>query len=292
MDFLHPDRVVFGVTDENSQALLQEIYRPILQHELRECPVHEAGCPARIPPALLVTSINSAELMKHSCNSFLALKISYANLIADICESLGADVNEVVRGMGLDARIGPEFLQPGLGFGGFCLPKDIQAFRRLGERAGVDVSLLKEAERINNGRVQRFLTKAGQALGTLEGKRIGLLGLAFKPDTDDIRFAPALDLIRRLVEERADISAYDPKAMANTRPLFPSLRYCADPYELANGAEALMLVTEWTAFRELDWAAIGRLMQRRLMFDGRNMLDGRTMTRLGFEYHGVGVVVE
>lgn len=164
LDFLHPDRVVIGVNDERAEAQLREIYRPILQQELLPCPVHEGGCPRKQPPELLVTSINSAELIKHACNSFLALKISYANLIADICESMGADVEEVVRGMGLDPRIGPAFLRPGLGFGGFCLPKDVQAFIRLGERAGVDVSLLKDAELINQRRIDRFLATATQSL--------------------------------------------------------------------------------------------------------------------------------
>ncbi len=169
---------------------------------------------------------------------------------------MGADVAEVVRGMGLDPRIGPAFLRPGLGFGGFCLPKDIQAFIRLGERAGVDVSLLKDAELINKRRIDRFMSKAAQSLWTLKGKCIGLLGLAFKPDTDDIRFAPAMDLIQRLLDEHAHVRAYDPQAMAKTAKVFPSIRYCSDPYLLADGTEALMIVTEWESFKHLDWARI------------------------------------
>jgi len=289
LTFLHPDRVVIGVNDAQSEAQLREIYRPILQQELRDCPIHNGACPPKHTPPLLVTSINSAELIKHACNSFLALKISYANLLADICDSMDADVEEVVRGMGLDPRIGPEFLLPGLGFGGFCLPKDIQAFIRLGERAGVDVSLLKSVEDINKRRVERFIARAAQALWTLKDKRIALLGLAFKPNTDDIRFAPAIALIEHLLEKRAQVSVYDPQAMEQMRALFPGLHYCRDAYELAAGADALMLVTEWPQFRQLDWARIARLMQRPLLLDGRNFLDREEIADLGFEYHGVGV---
>ncbi|MFZ0707499.1 MAG: UDP-glucose/GDP-mannose dehydrogenase family protein [Candidatus Korobacteraceae bacterium] len=289
LDFMHPDRVVVGVDDHSSELLLREIYRPILQQELRNCPIHAGACPRKEPPALLVTSINSAELIKHASNSFLALKISYANLVADICEAMGADVEEVTRGMGLDSRIGHDFLSAGLGFGGFCFPKDIQAFTRLCEKTGVDASLLKEAELINKRRIDVFLAKATQALWTLKDKRIGILGLAFKPNTDDIRFAPALELINRLLQEHARISVYDPQAMDNTRELYADIRYCADAYELADGSEALMIATEWPEFMSLDWPRISRIMQRPLLLDGRNLLDCKEMERLGFEYYGVGV---
>ncbi len=169
------------------------------------------------------------------------------------------------------------------------MPKDIQAFIRLGEKAGVDVSLLRDAELINKRRIDRFLAKAAQSLWTLKDKCIGVLGLAFKPDTDDIRFAPAMELIRRLLEEKAQVRAYDPQAMAKTSKVFPSIRYCSDPYVLADGAEALMIVTEWESFRHLDWSRIASLMQRPLVLDGRNLLDRDQMRSLGFEYHGVGV---
>jgi UDPglucose 6-dehydrogenase len=175
LDFLHPDRIVIGVSDERAEAQLREIYRPILEQNVFPCPIHDRDCPAKETPTLLVTSINSAELIKHACNCFLAVKISYANLIANICERLGADVEEVVRGMGLDPRIGSAFLRPGLGFGGSCLPKDVQAFIRLGERAGEDVSLLREAELINKRRIDHFLAKARHSLWTLRNKRIGVL---------------------------------------------------------------------------------------------------------------------
>jgi UDPglucose 6-dehydrogenase len=289
LDFLHPDRIVVGVDDKEAEAQLREIYRPILQQELFHCPLHHDDCPQKDRPEFLVTSINSAELIKHACNSFLALKISYANLIADICENLGADVEEVTRGMGLDPRIGPALLRPGLGFGGFCLPKDIQAFIRLGEKARVDVSLLREAELINKRRVERFLSKAAQALWTLKDKTIGVLGLAFKPDTDDIRFAPAMELIGKLLEQRARVRAFDPQAMVKTKALFPTICYCSDAYEVAREAEALMIATEWQVFQELDWLRIKSLMQRPLILDGRNLLDREHMMHLGFEYYGIGV---
>ncbi len=286
-DFLHPDRIVIGVGDDSSETQLREIYRPLVEQNI-PCPVHHGECPPRTAPRLVVTSINSAELIKHACNSFLAVKISYANLISDICENMGADVNEVVEAMGLDPRIGPHFLRPGLGFGGFCLPKDVQAFIKLGEKAGVDMSLLRDAEGINKKRIDQFLAKARQALWILKGKRIGILGLAFKPGTDDIRFAPAIELIRRLLVAQAQVQVYDPQAMSKTRAVYPSLTYCDDAYQAAEGAEAIMIVTEWSEFRTLDWARIERLMVRPLILDGRNLLEGPTMVVLGFEYQGIG----
>jgi len=286
-DFLHPDRIVIGVGDEHTEVQLREIYRPLVEQTIA-CPIHNGNCPPKPAPRLLVTSINSAELIKHACNSFLAVKISYANLIADICENMGADVDEVVEAMGLDPRIGPHFLRPGLGFGGFCLPKDVQAFIRLGQKASVDVSLLKDAECINKNRIESFLAKARQALWILKDKRIGILGLAFKPGTDDIRFAPATELISRLLQEQAKLQVYDPEAMEKTKVLFPSIRYCDDPHDVADGAEALMIATEWPVFKTLDWRRIERSMSRPLILDGRNLLSGEEMTALGFEYRGVG----
>lgn len=286
-DFLHPDRIVIGVGDGQSEAQLREIYRPLVEQTIA-CPVHKGNCPPKAPPRLLVTSINSAELIKHASNCFLAMKISYANLIADICENMGADVDEVVEAIGLDSRIGPQFLRPGLGFGGFCLPKDVQAFIRLGERAGADVSLLKDAENINKKRIDKFLAKAKHALWVLKEKRIGILGLAFKPGTDDIRFAPATDLIDRLLQERAHVQAHDPQAMEKTKALFPSIRYCDDPHEVAEDADALMIVTEWPEYKTLDWQRMKDSMLRPLILDGRNLLNGEEMVALGFEYQGIG----
>lgn len=289
LDFLHPDRIVIGVSDEQSEAMLRQIYRPILESELSPCPIHPEECSIKKDPTLVVTSINSAELIKHASNSFLALKISYANLIADICENMGANVEEVVRGMGLDPRIGSAFLRPGLGFGGFCFPKDIQAFIRLGENAGVNVSLLREAELINKRRVDHFLAKATHHLWTLKDKRIGVLGLAFKPDTDDIRFAPAIELISKLLQENAHVQVFDPQAMSKTRSVLPSIRYCENAYQVAECAEALLIATEWDEFKKLDWERIKDLMQRPLLLDGRNLLDSEQMQALGFEYQGIGI---
>jgi UDPglucose 6-dehydrogenase len=288
-DFLHPDRIIIGISDNRSEAILREVYAPILEQALANCPVHMQECPPKEPPPLLVTSINSAELIKHASNSFLAMKISYANFLADICESMGANVEEVVHGMGFDRRIGHSFLRAGLGFGGFCLPKDIHAFIRLAEDAGIDSSLLRSIEHINHSRIEHFLKKAIGSLWTLKDKKIGVLGLAFKPNTDDIRFAPALGLISRLLQEQADIRVYDPAAMDNTKEIYPAIRYCTDPYQLANCAEAILIVTEWECFRQLDWDRIKDLMQRPLILDGRNLLDPALMRQFGFEYHGMGV---
>ncbi len=286
-DFLHPDRIIVGVEDKATEKQLREIYGPIVEQSFL-CPVHAGACPARSAPVFLVTSINSAELIKHACNTFLAVKISYANLIADVCEATDGDVEQVIQAMGLDPRIGPSFLRPGLGFGGFCLPKDIQAFIKVGERAGVDVSLLRAVEAVNQRRVEQFLQKAHQALWIVKHKRIGVLGLAFKPETDDIRFAPALELIRRLLEEKAEIQAYDPQAMDKAKAELPAVTYCESAYAVATGAEALVIATEWPEFKELDWRRVKTLMARPLVLDGRNLLNSETMNELGFEYHCIG----
>lgn len=287
-DFLHPDRIVIGVSDSRSKSMLREVYRPIVERSFSQCPVHSGKCPSKESP-FLVTSINSAELIKHASNSFLAMKISYANFLADICESVGANVEEVVYGMGFDRRIGHAFLRPGLGFGGFCLPKDIQAFIRLAEDAGIDASLLKSVERINHKRIEHFLKNAIGALWTLKDKKIAILGLSFKANTDDVRSAPALELVSRLVQERAEIRVYDPEAMGNAMAILPSVEYCTDPYQAADGAEALMIVTEWECFKELDWTRVRSSMRRPLILDGRNLLDPTLMRNIGFEYHGMGM---
>ena len=286
-DFLHPDRIVIGVEDEEAEKQLREIYRPILDGKFH-CPVHAPKCPPHPAPSLLVTTINSAELIKHASNSFLALKISYANLIADVCERMGANVEEVTRAMGMDPRIGPQFLNAGLGFGGFCLPKDIQAFIRLAERAGVDFAMLREAERINKQRIDFFLEKVRRALWVVKDKQIGVLGLAFKPNTDDIRFAPAMEILRRLQSEGAHLRASDPEAMEKTRAIYPQIAYHRDPYEVARGSDALLLLTEWEEFRTLDWERVRNLMARPLVLDARNMTNPAQMRALGFEYDCFG----
>ena len=287
-DFLHPDRIVVGVEDEVAERQLHEIYRPVLERKFN-CPMHSpSACPNVPPPAWVVTTINSAELIKHASNSFLALKISYVNMVADLAERLGADIEEVAHAMGMDPRIGRSFLNAGLGFGGFCLPKDLQAFVHLAERSGVDFSLLKEVEKINRKRIDHFVEKIRRALWVIKGKQIVVLGLAFKANTDDIRFAPAIDLINHLVAEGARVRAYDPEAMEKARPLIPHVEMPDSAYEAAKDAEALIIATEWKEFRELDWARIRDAMVRPLVLDARNLLIGREMKALGFEYYSVG----
>jgi UDPglucose 6-dehydrogenase len=286
-DFFHPDRIVVGVEDESAAKQLREIYAPILQRKFH-CPIHAGKCPTDHPGELLITTINSAELIKHASNSFLALKISYANVIADLCERIGADVEEVTRAMGLDPRIGTQFLKAGLGFGGFCFPKDIQAFIHLSSSVGIDFEMLKAAEDVNKQRIDRYFEKIHKALWVVKGKRVALLGLAFKANTDDIRFAPALDVIRRLLEEGAEIHATDPEAISRTKPIFPNIVYHDDPYEALKDADAALVCTEWKIFRELDWERAGKLMARRLVIDGRNLYSPQKMQQLNFDYHCFG----
>jgi UDPglucose 6-dehydrogenase len=287
LDFLYPDRIVVGVEDGAAEKQMREIYAPILDRTFK-CPLPDDARPKTAPSQFIVTTINSAELIKHASNSFLAMKISYANMVADLCEKMDANVEEVTRAMGLDPRIGAPFLRAGLGFGGFCFPKDVQAFIRLAERAGVDFSLLKEVERLNKTRIDAFLEKARRALWVLKDKHIGMLGLAFKPFTDDIRFAPAVELIRRLLAEGARIQAYDPEAMGRAKAVYPGLTYCPDAPSTAHGADALLIVTEWPQFKTLDWKAIHGSMARPLVLDGRNLLEPAKMRELGFEYHSIG----
>jgi UDPglucose 6-dehydrogenase len=286
-DFFHPDRIVIGVEEQESEQQLRELYRPILEGRFR-CPVHQPNCPPAATPDFVVTTIASAELIKHASNSFLGLKISYANVLADLCERLGGNVEEVTRAVGLDPRIGGQFLKAGLGFGGFCLPKDIQAFIKLADSAGVDFGLLKETERVNKQRVDLLLDKVKKALWVMKGKQIGVLGIAFKPNTDDIRLAPAIEVIRRLLAEGAVVRATDPEAMERARGVFPELSYSADPYEVARGADALLILTEWEQFRRLDWKRVRGEMARALVVDGRNMLRPHEMQALGFEYLSFG----
>ena len=286
-DFFHPDRIVVGVEDERSAAALREIYRPILEKKFH-CPIHAGKCPTDTAGELLVTTIGSAELIKHASNSFLALKISYANVIADLCERIGADVEEVTHAMGLDPRIGTQFLKAGLGFGGFCFPKDIQAFIHLSAAVGVEFDMLKAAERVNKQRIDRFLEKVHKALWVVRGKRVAVLGLAFKANTDDTRFAPALEVIRRLLEEGAHVQATDPQAISRTKPYFPSISYMEDHYDALKGVDAALVCTEWPAYRKIDWEKAGHQMGRRLVIDGRNLYDPRKMQTLGFEYYCFG----
>jgi UDPglucose 6-dehydrogenase len=286
-DFFHPDRIVVGVEDSESEKQLREIYGPILDRRFH-CPVHDGNCPPGNAPEFLVTTIASAELIKHASNSFLGLKIAYANVIADLCERLGGDVQEVTRAMGMDPRIGPQFLNAGLGFGGFCLPKDIQAFTRLAERCGVDFTLLKETERINKARIGQLIEKVRKALWVVKEKRISVLGLAFKPNTDDVRFAPAIEVVRCLQAEHAIVRVTDPVAMEKARPLLPGVEFVENAYQAASGADALLLLTEWSDYRQLDWLRIRKEMARPLLIDARNALSPPEMRAMGFEYDCFG----
>jgi UDPglucose 6-dehydrogenase len=286
-DFFHPDRIVVGVDDPAAAEELREIYRPILEHKFH-CPIHKGACPADTKGEFIVTSINSAELIKHASNSFLALKISYANMIADLCEKIGADVEEVTHAMGLDPRIGTQFLKAGLGFGGFCFPKDVQAFIHLSASVGVDFEILKATERVNKQRIERFLEKIHKALWVVKGKRVAVLGLAFKANTDDIRFAPALDVVKKLLEEGAEVHATDPEGMSGTRALFPQVTYHQDAYEALRHADAALVCTEWEVFKKIDWARAGATMARKLVIDGRNLYSPKHMKELGFEYYSFG----
>ena len=288
-DFFHPDRIVVGVEEEASAATMREIYQPILSKKFH-CPIHGTTCHSTPTGELLVTTINSAELIKHASNSFLALKISYANVIADLCERIGANVEEVTHAMGLDPRIGTQFLKAGLGFGGFCFPKDIQAFIHLSATVGVDFEILKAAERVNKQRIDKFLEKIHKALWVVKGKRVAVLGLAFKAKTDDVRFSPALEVLRRLLEEGAEVHASDPEAISRTKPVYPKVAYHEDPYETLKGADAALICTEWQEFRNLDWERAGKLMARRLVIDGRNLYSPQRMQQLGFDYHSFGRV--
>jgi UDPglucose 6-dehydrogenase len=285
-DFLHPDRIVVGADSPRAEELLREIYEPIVQQKFA-CPIH-SDCPKRKDPIFLVTDTNSAELIKHASNSFLAMKISFINMVANLCEVVGADVTKVAYGMGLDPRIGPAFLNPGIGFGGFCFPKDVQAFIRIAEKSGCDFSLLKEVEKINQGRVERFVEQVRNEMWVLREKKIAVWGLAFKPNTDDIRFAPALSIIRRLQAEGAHIQAYDPEAMEKAKKEIPDITYCQDAYEAAKGADAVLLLTEWEEFRKIDWSRLATLVERPLIIDGRNTLSRKDVVSNGFHYIGIG----
>jgi UDPglucose 6-dehydrogenase len=286
-DFFHPERILLGVDDPESEATLRQIYAPILEQNF-PCPIHPSGCPTRKPPELLLTRVRSAELIKQASNAFLAVKISYANVLADLCEQLGGNVQEVTHAIGLDPRIRPSFLQAGIGFGGDRLPKDLHAFCKLVESEGVDAGMLQAAEDVNAGRVDAFFQKIQKSLWVLKDKKIALLGLAHKAGTDDIRSSPAIALYKRLAAAGARVSAFDPQALSNARSAYPQLVTCRDPYDTAMKADALAVLTEWDEFRTLDWQLIRDTMARPLVLDGRNLLSPAHMKSLGFEYHSVG----
>ncbi len=272
-DFLEPDRIIIGVETDRARDLMFRIYD-------------------RFKDRILVTNIDTAELIKHASNSFLSMKISYINLMANLCERTEADVELVAKGMGLDPRIGPRFLKAGIGFGGSCFPKDIRALIRIGDDLGVDMSLLKETERVNQGRARIFIDKLKSALWILKDKKVGVLGLAFKPETDDVRAAPSIRIIQALLDEGACVRLHDPKAGDNMREFFPEdgvrTVYCSSPYQAAEGANALLCCTEWKEYAELDLARIRDLMVNPILVDGRNMFDPAAVSAQGLEYFSIG----
>jgi UDPglucose 6-dehydrogenase len=268
-DFMKPDRVVIGVLSQRPVQAMKEIYAPY------QAPV-------------IVTDINSAELIKHAANSFLALKISYINAVSVLCELSGANVQEVAQGMGMDARIGRKFLDASLGFGGSCFPKDLSAFIRISESMGYDFGLLKEVQRINAEQMNRFIKKIAETLWVIKGKTLGVLGLAFKQNTDDVRMSPAIDLCQRLQKEGARLRVYDPQAMEKARTVLTDVTYVAEMDEVAEGCDALVIATEWPQFKKLDLERARKNLAHPIIFDGRNLFDVQEMERLGFLYKSIG----
>src|SRR5271169_6221963 len=289
-DFLYPDRIVVGADNQRCASVLREIYAPLTDgsYYARKDAI-PAPDRAQIPPPLIVTSAKSAELIKHASNAFLAMKISFINAVASICESVGANVQQVCQGIGSDSRIGSRFLNPGIGYGGSCFPKDVMAFRAVARECGYDFRLLDEVMRINEEQRHRFLRKVRSALWTLRGKRLGVLGLAFKGGTDDIRESPAILLVQALLQEGCQICAYDPAAHARAKEVLnASIEYANSPYEAATDADAVLILTEWEEFAALDLARLHAAVKYPIVIDGRNLYDPAAMTAHGFTYYSVG----
>ena len=270
-DLMNPDRIVIGAQSEHAIDLMKKVYEPFMA-------------------PILVTDVNSAELIKHAANSFLALKISYINAVAAICEASGADIEKVADGIGMDKRIGRNFLNAGVGYGGSCFPKDIAAFITISEQLGVPFNLLKEVQRINCAQRERFLKKVRDTLWVLREKRIAVWGLTFKPDTDDIRSSVAIDLVADMLREGAHVSAYDPKGMERAREVkeIAGATFVDSALQAVDQAEALVIATEWEDFANLDLETVKRRMRTPIVFDGRNLFDPATMAKLGFHYHSIG----
>jgi UDPglucose 6-dehydrogenase len=292
MDFLHPDRIVVGATSQRSIDLLRRIYEPLTNGRYYSQPGALSGsCTPDRPAQLLVTSAQSAEIIKHASNAFLALKISFINAVANLAEAVDADVEDIAAGMGLDSRIGPKFLRAGLGYGGSCFPKDVAAFHQVAQQYGVDFQLLREIRKINETQKEIFFNKVLQALWTLRGKRLAALGLAFKGDTDDIRESPAIDVIQRLLEAGANITAYDPAAIERAREVLPAsqkMQYASDLYEAAKDADAVLILTDWKEFCDIDLVRLNREVKFPIVIDGRNLYKPQTMLEHGFTYVSVG----
>lgn len=268
-DFMAPDRIVVGCESEKAKKIMEKLYAPL------KAPI-------------IFTDIKSAEIIKHASNSFLAAKISFINAIANICELAGADVEKVAEGMGYDKRIGRRFLNAGIGYGGFCFPKDAEAFIKISKKLGYDFKLLKAVQEINQRQRKNFVKKIEKALWVVKGKIIGVFGLSFKPNTDDMRFAPSIDIIEELQREGAKIKAYDPEAMQRAKGILKNVVYCSNPYEVAKDSDALVILTEWNEFKEIDLKKIKSLMKHPLIIDGRNIYEPEAVKKEGFTYVSIG----
>lgn len=292
VDFLHADRMVIGTATEKAARVLNEIYEPLTSGAYYGGKDAIPGLRSESdPPPILHTSTKAAEIIKHASNAFLATKISFINVVANICDAAGADVEEVARGVGLDSRIGSKFLRAGIGYGGSCFPKDVAAFRHVAEQVGVDFGLLREVEQVNEEQKQRFFQKIRSALWTFRGKKIGVLGLAFKGGTDDIRESPAVEIVKRLLEEGCIVSAFDPAAEMRAKEVIPAsaqMIYVNDAYAAAEDADVLLILNDWKEFAELDLAKLHYTLRYPIVIDGRNLYDPARMFEQGFTYLSVG----
>ncbi len=271
-DFMRPNRVVIGATSEQAMAIMKDLYSPLY---LIEAP-------------FVITNIETAEMIKYASNAFLATKVSFINEIANICEKVGADVNVVAKGMGLDQRIGSKFLHAGPGYGGSCFPKDTLGIAKIAEKHGYRFEIVRSVMKVNEKQKERMVAKVKEALGNLKGKTIAVLGLSFKPNTDDMREAPSLKIISSLQREGAKIRAYDPKAMEVARKIFKKIEYGKDPYDVAKGSDALLIITEWNQFRNLDLKRLQKIMKSPVFLDFRNIYEPAKMREMGFKYFAVG----
>ncbi len=291
VDFLHPDRIVVGTGSDRAYRVMSRIYQPLTDGSYyRKADCLTGTCSEMQPAPMIRTSAKSAELIKHASNAFLAMKISFINSVANVCEAVDADVEEVARGMGLDRRIGPRFLKAGLGYGGSCFPKDLKAFYGISQQVGASFDLLKEVEQVNERQRKLFLAKVRSTLWNLRRKKLAVLGLAFKGGTDDIRESPAISLVRSFLAEGCSVVAYDPAAADNARSIFSgqNVTFAADPYEAMEGADALVLLTDWPEFARLDLNKVKSCLANPMIFDGRNMFDCKEMASEGITYICIG----
>ncbi len=291
-DFMHPDRIVVGTTSERAAEVLERIYEPLTGGSYYDQPgAMKGACSKEHPAKLLVTSAQSAEIIKHASNAFLALKISFINAVANLAEAVDADIEDIAAGMGMDSRIGPKFLRAGLGYGGSCFPKDVAAFHWVAQQYGIDFQLLREIRKINETQKEVFFNKVLSALWTLRGKKLAALGLAFKGNTDDIRESPALEVIRKLLDAGAIVTAYDPAAMGRAKDVLPpsaKMRYAEDLYSAAEGADAVLILTDWKEFGSMDLVKLNQAVKFPIVVDGRNLYKPQTMLDHGFTYVSVG----